>query len=160
MNGTRRGIERLLVDYASAVDTKDWDRLDAVFTPDAVLDFRPVGGRTGSYLEMKPWLEKRMAGFEALHHQIGNVRIDIDPAGLTASSQCYVRAVHGHRVDGALVFFEIGGVYEDLAALVPADSREGATDDDRRWRLVRRTLQHRFTTGTMPAQGAGGSRRA
>lgn len=139
MSGPRRVIERLLTEYAWAVDTKEWDRLDAVFTPDAALDFRPVGGRAGTYADVKPWLERRMARYEALHHQLGNVRIDV--SGEMARALSYVRATHGHRVDGELVFFELGGVYEDEACEI------GGV-----WRLTRRTLHHRFTTGTLPSR--------
>lgn len=139
MSGARREIERLLVDYATAVDTQAWALLDQVFVPDSELDFTAVGGRKGTYAEIRPWLEKRMARFEALHHQLGNVRIDIDHH--EARCECYVRATHAHRVDGALVYFELGGVYTDEAALT-----------DEGWRLTKRTLHHRFTLGTLPTR--------
>ena len=45
----RFAIEDLLQRYTTAIDDKDWDLLDTVFAPDAVLDYTTSGGPKGSY---------------------------------------------------------------------------------------------------------------
>ncbi len=132
-----RAIERSLVDYATAIDTHDYALLDRIFLPEAALDYTSVKGAVGSYREIRPWLEKRMARFEVLQHLVGNFAITVD--GDAATSRSYVRAMHGHRVEGTLVFFEIGGVYEDTWIRTPQG-----------FRLASRTLHHLFTQGTLP----------
>ena len=46
-------IQQLPVAYANAIDTHDWDALDRVFTPDAFIDYRKMGGPDGRYPEIK-----------------------------------------------------------------------------------------------------------
>lgn len=43
----RLEIQQLLVDYATAIDERRFNDLDRVFTPDAHLDFRAMGGIDG-----------------------------------------------------------------------------------------------------------------
>ena len=52
----RLEIQQLFTDYATAIDTKKFDLLDAVFTPDAYIDYRAMGGIDGRYPEIKAWL--------------------------------------------------------------------------------------------------------
>lgn len=43
----RLEIQQLLVDYSSAIDQRRFDDLDRVFTPDAYIDYRALGGIDG-----------------------------------------------------------------------------------------------------------------
>ena len=43
----RLEIQQLLVDYSTALDQRRFDDLDAVFTPDAYIDYRVTGGIDG-----------------------------------------------------------------------------------------------------------------
>ena len=43
-------IATFLTSYTRAIDTGDWDRLDAVFTPDASIDYTSTGGIAGAYV--------------------------------------------------------------------------------------------------------------
>lgn len=133
-----RAIEALLVEYARAIDAREFDRLDAVFLPDAALDFSELSGKRGSYADVKGWLVKRMGRFAALHHQLGNVVVRIDGDDATASA--YVRAMHVYEVEGERRWFEIGGIYEDTLVRTEAG-----------FRIATRRLRHVFTTGTLPA---------
>src|SRR6187397_2303495 len=54
-------IERLLKRYASAIDRKQYDRLDDVFSADAWIDYRGAGGIAGHYPEIKRWLAEVLA---------------------------------------------------------------------------------------------------
>jgi hypothetical protein len=44
----RLAIDDLLTRYTMAVDDGNWDQLDTVFTPDAVIDYRSAGGIRGT----------------------------------------------------------------------------------------------------------------
>jgi 3-phenylpropionate/cinnamic acid dioxygenase small subunit len=136
----RDEVEALLFRYATAIDRKEWARLDEVFLPDARIDFRAVGGVAGSYAEVRPWLEASMARYRVLQHFVTNVRIADEGGRLTALA--YVHAIHGEkpRSRGAMAFFELGGEYEDLLARTPAGLR-----------IAERTLHLRFVRGDLPA---------
>ena len=40
-------IQQLLIDYSTAIDKRRFDDLDLVFTPDAYIDYRAMGGIDG-----------------------------------------------------------------------------------------------------------------
>ncbi len=75
-------IDDLLIRYTVAIDTKDWELLDTVFTPDAKVDYTTSGGIKGSYPEVRAWLAEVLALFKMTQHLISNsvVRIDGDTA--------------------------------------------------------------------------------
>jgi len=54
----RLEIQQLLVDYSTAIDQRRFDDLDNVFTPDAYIDYRALGGIDGRYPEVKKWLSR------------------------------------------------------------------------------------------------------
>ena len=45
----RLEIQQLIVDYSTAIDTRRFDDLDAVFTQDAYIDYTALGGIEGHY---------------------------------------------------------------------------------------------------------------
>ena len=57
----RLEIQQLLVDYSTAIDQRRFDDLDAVFTPDAYIDYRAMGGIDGQFPEVKAWLARGAA---------------------------------------------------------------------------------------------------
>ena len=75
-------IQQLLIDYSTAIDQRRFDDLDHVFTPDAYVDYRAMGGIDGHYPEVKAWLARVLPNFPAYAHMLGNfdVRIDRDTA--------------------------------------------------------------------------------
>ena len=81
----RLEIQQLMVDYANAIDTRNFDGLDRVFTPDAYIDYRTTGGIDGRFPEVKAWLAEVLPTFPAYQHLNGNV--DIRLAGDTATSR-------------------------------------------------------------------------
>ena len=46
-------LDDLLTRYATAIDNRDWELLDTVFTGDAHLDYRTAGGLEGIYPEVR-----------------------------------------------------------------------------------------------------------
>lgn len=81
----RLEIQQLLVDYSTAIDQRRFDDLDRVFTPDAYIDYRAMGGIDGAYPAVKAWLSEVLPNFPAYCHLIGN--FDIRLAGDTASGR-------------------------------------------------------------------------
>ena len=81
----RLEIQQLLIDYSTAIDRRLFDDLDAVFTPDAYIDYRALGGIDGQFPEVKAWLVDVLPGFPAYAHMLGN--FDARITGDTASSR-------------------------------------------------------------------------
>lgn len=81
----RMEIQQLLVDYATAIDQRRFDDLDRIFTPDAYIDYREMGGIDGLFPEVKSWLAEVLPNFPAYYHLLGN--FDIRLAGDTASGR-------------------------------------------------------------------------
>ncbi len=81
----RLEIQQLLVDYSTAIDQRRFDDLDAVFTPDAYIDYRALGGIDGRYPEVKKWLSEVLSTFPVYSHMLGNFSVRVE--GDTASSR-------------------------------------------------------------------------
>ncbi len=81
----RLEIQQLVVDYSTAIDSRRFDDLDAVFTPDAYIDYTALGGIEGRYPEVKAWLAEVLPNFPMYAHMLGNFSVRID--GDTASSR-------------------------------------------------------------------------
>lgn len=122
-------IQALLTDYVFALDTKDIDRLDAVFLPDAQCDYRATGGRAGGWAEIKPWLVSALNGFGTTQHLIGLPQIRFDPQdGTRATAMTMLfNPMQMLPEKGGQIFF-IGATYSD-ELIRTADG----------WRIARRT---------------------
>lgn len=85
----RLAIDDLLTRYTMAVDGADWDQLDTVFTPDAVIDYTSAGGVRGSRDEIKAWLAEALAPFPVRQHLIANKRVELDGDRATVRAYFY-----------------------------------------------------------------------
>src|SRR5687768_1817529 len=81
----RLELQKLVVDYANALDARAFDRLDRIFTADAQIDYTAMGGIAGPYPKIKAWLPEALKPFQAYMHLVGNLSFEID--GDTASGQ-------------------------------------------------------------------------
>jgi len=109
----RLEIAALLTRYAVAIDTKQFDLLDTVFTPDAVIDYTSAGGIRGTFPEVKQWLADTLAMFPMTQHLVGNHHIELH--GRQAASRSYFYNPMGlpnDAGDGLKLFF-VGGYYND-----------------------------------------------
>ncbi|MGV0581024.1 nuclear transport factor 2 family protein [Mycolicibacterium elephantis] len=120
----RLEIQQLLIDYSTAIDQRKFDDLDRVFTPDAYIDYRAMGGIDGHYPQVKAWLAEVLPNFPAYAHLLGN--FDVRIAGDTASSRtlCFNPMVMGGEQNQVLF---CGLWYDDEFVRTP----EG-------WRMSRR----------------------
>ena len=141
----RLEIEQVLRAYAWALDAKEFDGLDDVFTPDAFLDYTTAGGIKGDYPEVKAWLASVLPHFPAYQHLISNVEVTIDPSGDTATSRAAFYNPMGHdKADGKRVYFHCGGEYRDQWV---------RTGDG--WRIKDRFEQTIWMDGELPAEMPG-----
>jgi ketosteroid isomerase-like protein len=104
----RLEIQDLLLDYSHAVDRREWDALDAIFTPDATIDFRATGGAHGDLAAIKEFLAKALANFAVSQHLIAPSRIKLAGDTATGRTMCHNPMV----LDGGQVLF-VGLWYVD-----------------------------------------------
>ncbi|MEM9668910.1 MAG: nuclear transport factor 2 family protein [Pseudomonadota bacterium] len=70
-------IQELLGAYCHAIDGRDWDRLDSLFTEDAEVDYSATGGIKGSLGEIKQFLSQTLPLFTASQHFVTNPDIKL-----------------------------------------------------------------------------------
>lgn len=85
----RLEIQQLLVDYSAAIDQRRFDDLDRIFTPDAYIDYRVMGGIDGRFPEVKAWLAEVLPNFPAYSHLIGNFDIRVSGDTATGRTLCF-----------------------------------------------------------------------
>jgi hypothetical protein len=108
----RFAIADQLARYCRAIDTGEWDLLDTIFTPDAIIDYTSSGGIRGAFPEVKAWLAGVLPRFPVRQHFVSNQEITID--GDVAVSRAYLYNPMGRRRDdGGVDLFFTGGVYQD-----------------------------------------------
>jgi len=98
-------IQDLLTRYADAIDRKDWDLLDQVYTPDADIDYTAFAGIAGKYPEIKAWLAKSLDPIPAFQHMNANMDIKIDGDTATGRIMCFNPMVLPGEVDPPIVCF-------------------------------------------------------
>jgi len=131
----RLEIEGLLVRYCTIVDTRDFERFDEIFTPDAVIDYTDAGGIRGTLPEIKAWLTKALEPFGLVQHIVSNFDIRIE--GDRAQSVCYLFNPMGlGKRGGEITLFWCGGRYLD--ELVRSDDG---------WRIAKRTNELHYMHG-------------
>jgi hypothetical protein len=82
-------IQQLMVDYSTAIDRKQFDDLDRVFTQDAYIDYRVTGGIHGRFPEVKAWLKDVLPNFPAYYHMLGNFNVRIDGDSAASRTICF-----------------------------------------------------------------------
>ena len=87
--GDRWQIQQLLVDYVTAIDSRHFDGLDAVFTLDAYIDYRAMGGIAGHYPQVKTWLSEVLPAFAGYAHMLGLPSITVSGDTATARTFCF-----------------------------------------------------------------------
>ena len=105
-------INDLLIRYSVAIDEKDWELLDTVYTHDAKIDYTTSGGITGEYPEVRAWLAKALAPFTMTQHLISNSVVDVDGDSATARTMVF-NPMGTDDGKGGLRMFYVGAWYED-----------------------------------------------
>src|SRR5882757_136241 len=76
----RMEIREVITRYTRAIDTKDFDDLDNVFTAEAILDYSSVDGPVDTLAVARPWVIAGLSLFKVYQHTIGQVAITFDGA--------------------------------------------------------------------------------
>jgi 3-phenylpropionate/cinnamic acid dioxygenase small subunit len=108
-------ITRVLVRYATSIDTRDWDLFRSCFTADAVTDYEDIGHWT-DLDGIASFMERSHAGFDSTNHSLSNFVIDVE--GDTATARCWVHVVLVHRDDPG-AWIDAVGRYDDTLERTP-----------------------------------------
>ena len=133
-----QAIVAVTLAYAWALDSREWQALDDVFTPDATAELlgRPSDGREAIVSR----ITRSLSRFDSTQHIVTNHQIAV--TGDMATCRCYLQAQHVSQGDGGPDNFTIAGRYEDELARTP----EG-------WRITHRVLIEMWTAGNPPGVG-------
>jgi hypothetical protein len=85
----RLEIQDLMTRYSYAIDSRDWDALDRVFTPDAHIDYSVFGGSVGDLAETKKFLIEAMPNFPVYQHMVSGTTITFHGDTADAKTQCH-----------------------------------------------------------------------
>lgn len=117
-------IQQLLYRYAIAIDTRDLDVLDDIFTPDARLDMSVAGVLTPAEYKAKAAVE--LDKLDATHHLIASPVVAVD--GDTATAHTYYQAQHARNDLFPRPLLMVGGWIDDELVRTPGG-----------WRICART---------------------
>ena len=85
----RMELEKLVTDYATAVDSKNFQEFNILFTKDAHIDYTAVGGIAGSLQEIIRYLETALDHFPNYQHLISNISLTITGNNATGKVMCF-----------------------------------------------------------------------
>ena len=100
----RMEIQDLMIAYSYAIDSRNWDALDDVFTPDAHIDYSVFGGSVGDLPSTKAFLAEAMPMFSAFQHMVSGSTITIDGDTAAVKTQCHNPMAIGDGDDPDLMF--------------------------------------------------------
>jgi hypothetical protein len=91
----KQQISDVITDLFVATDRRDWDTVLGCFAPEVLLDMSSLTGVAPSTVAARDivsgW-ETGLAPLRAVHHQIGNLKIELEPGA--AHATCYGTATH------------------------------------------------------------------
>ena len=105
-------IQDLATAYAYAVDDRDWVRWEALFTPDAHVDYTAAGGIAGTAAEVAAWMPDAMAVFTFCLHTTATHEIRFTGPD-TAVGRVHVFNRNGVDWEGRSEIFDVSAIYED-----------------------------------------------
>ena len=106
-----RSINRLLVRYATAIDTKDWCLLGSCFTPQC--RFTATGLVLEGVDSIVSFMENAHRYIDGSHHRLSNVVIDVTDDFRAARSTTYLDATLVRRDADAGATFRVMSTYHD-----------------------------------------------
>ncbi len=103
-------IADLLTRYTRAIDQGSWDDLDAVFTPDAHIDYSATGGIVGGFAEVKEWLAATLPMFARRQHLLGQTEVRLAESSATVTAY-FINPLVLVQEDGGEQIWDFGGYY-------------------------------------------------
>jgi 3-phenylpropionate/cinnamic acid dioxygenase small subunit len=134
----RLEIQDLFARYSFAIDERDWDALDGIFTPDARIDYTETGGAKGSYRDIKAWLPRALEQFPVFQHMVATTKLTLDGDEAASRTILFNPMVHRNEAGEDTTFF-IGLWYRDKLV---------RTSDG--WRIAERYEEMGYTHNVPP----------
>lgn len=125
----RLEIADVITRYTRAVDEREWDRLDTVFTPDAQIDYTSTGGIAGGRDEIKTWLAETLpAFFTDWLHLVGQLDVRFDGPDAADVSAYFTNpmVMNGEPV-------EVAGIYHHRMVRTADGWRSERLLEEKRW---------------------------
>lgn len=85
----RLEIQDVLARYSDAIDSRSWDVLDDLFTPDASIDYTCMGGIAGGLAEQKAFLAENVPAFPVSQHLAATSTFDIEGDTARVRTICF-----------------------------------------------------------------------
>ncbi|MDB9813674.1 nuclear transport factor 2 family protein [Gammaproteobacteria bacterium] len=140
MDADYKIIKNLLIDYAVALDARNWKSLDKIFHENAVATYgsEDIGIliKSSSRNEIIDMCKQNLNGCGPTQHLLANFRITTTPNSINANSSCYVRVLHIGISPNDNESYEMFGEYQD----------EWQKFNDQ-WMIVKRRLRVDFELG-------------
>ena len=141
----RLELQGLLTAYSHALDGRDWDAFDGIFTADAVVDYTVMGGPRfeGDIPAVKTYLEETMKLMVTYQHLVGTSRFEIDGDEAKVRTYCFNPMVLDTGAGRDPLVFFVGLWYRDRCVRTEAG-----------WRISERVEElsyfHNFPGGRPP----------
>ena len=97
-------IDVLLTEYCHAIDDKEWDALDNIFTEDAIIDYTAAGGAKGNLQETKAYLDRALEQFTGSQHMVATTKLRLNGDTATARTICF-NPMNTPKKEGVHTFF-------------------------------------------------------
>ena len=111
-------INELLARYCHALDQKNWEAFQAIFMPDAILDFTAFGGPKGSPAELQEFFTPILSSLASTQHTVSTIKIDLEGDNAAARSAAIV-PMTAKTPEGKESTFVSGLWYEDNLVRTP-----------------------------------------
>jgi ketosteroid isomerase-like protein len=138
----RQEIQELLTAYSYAIDFRDWDALDNVFTEDAFIDYTEAVNVSGTVTEIKAFLARTLTNFSSIQHAVSTSKIVIEGDTAHGRTICFNPVVIDQGGGASHVLF-FGLWYRDTFVRTPLGWRI-------RTRYEEQSFRHNIPAGFVP----------
>ena len=127
-------IEELLARYSRALDYRQWEDLEAIFTVDGEFDAGGLGHPHGP-AAIREMIEGTIGHLDATQHLVGKSLIELDAGGDSAEVRTYLISQHiRESAPGPVKHYFLGGEYYDRVVRTPDGWRIAYRRLDRLWK--------------------------
>jgi 3-phenylpropionate/cinnamic acid dioxygenase small subunit len=137
----RLEIQDLFTRYCFAIDDRDWQALDDLFTSDAHIDYTATGGAAGPLAEIKQWLAGALGACGMSQHMVAVPNLSINGDSAT-SRMILFNPMMMEDAEGKQSTFFCGVWYHDRLVR----TAQG-------WRIAERSQKLAYMHATPNAQG-------
>lgn len=127
-------IDELLARYSRALDYRDFDELEQIFTPDGEFDAGGLGHPHGP-AAIRAMIEGTIGGLDATQHLVGKSIIEFSEDGNSAEVRTYLISQHiRESAPGPVKHYFLGGEYADRVVRTADGWRIAYRRLDRMWK--------------------------